>query len=103
MRLVPYKCFKQLTIAPRWSTVLPLLLYLVFISFILHMTFPLKSTKGASSNEESNQIVKDIKDLGDSHVDDVETDETENKLVEKAKSLGVVENANEVLRDVFNR
>lgn len=103
MRLVPYKCFKQLTIAPRWSTVLPLLLYLVFISFILHMTFPLRSTKGVSSNEDSNQIAKELKDLGDSHADDVEADESENKLVEKAKSLGVVENANEVLRDVFNK
>lgn len=99
MRLIPYKCFKQLTIAPRWSTLLPLLFYLIFIAFILHMTLPLRSSKNEFSAESSSQLFKDVKNVHENRVDDV--DDSENKLVEKAKSLGIVDNANEILGELF--
>lgn len=64
------------------------------------MTFPLRSTKNAA-DENNNQLIKDLKTLNENNVIEDDIDETENKIVEKAKSLGVVENANDILRDVF--
>lgn len=64
------------------------------------MTFPLRSPN-SSGDENNNQLIKDLKSLNENNVVEDDADETENKIVEKAKSLGVVENANEVLREVF--
>lgn len=98
MRLMPYKCFKILTIVPRWSTVLPLLFYLVFISVILHMTFPLRSSKSSDEIPANEAKRLDVNALVAA-----ETDDGESKLQEKAKLMGVIDNANEILGDVFRK
>lgn len=65
------------------------------------MTLPLRSSKNEFSAENSSQMFKDMKNVNENRVDDV--DDSEDKLVEKAKSLGIVDNANEILGQLFNK
>lgn len=68
------------------------------------MTFPLRSSNSSGSGDENNnQLIKDLKSLNENNVIEEEVDESENKIVEKAKGLGVVENANDILREVFTK
>lgn len=39
---------------PRWSTLLPVLFYLVFITCILMLAFPANSTNGSTERKRSN-------------------------------------------------
>lgn len=67
------------------------------------MTFPLKSSKSSRTDDSSSQLAKDLKNLDDNGILEAEADDNENKLMEKANMLGVVENANDVLSEVFKK
>lgn len=62
------------------------------------MTFPLRSSKSSDEIPANEAKRLDVNALVAA-----ETDDGESKLQEKAKLMGVIDNANEILGDVFRK
>lgn len=96
MQIPINKLTKLLKLFPQCSAALaiPLLLYLIFISLILTISFPLKSNKSVlASAQNGNNFVNYINKLGDN----------EHKLLEKAKEIENVRNKSEILGNAFKQ
>lgn len=103
MQIPIHKLTKMLRTILQWSTAMTITfcLYLLFITVVLSISFPLKSHKThlmSIKRDHVNEntvmdIVNDNDALGDS----------EEKLVQQAKDLQTVSNRSEILRDAFHK
>lgn len=103
MQVPIQKLTKLLRTLPKWSAAMTitLCLYLLFITVVLSISFPLKSHKTHLMSIESNHVnennlVNGVDDDGDNGLGD-----TEEKLLQRAKELPAVSNRSEILRDAF--
>lgn len=95
MKIPINKIIKLIKSTPQWSTAtaFTLILYLLFISLVLTISFPLKSSKVTSLVQRGNNFRNDLNELGDD----------EQKLLDKANGIEEVKNKSEILRSSFKQ
>lgn len=98
MQIPINKAKKLLKTISQWSTatLLTCLLYILFISFVLAISFPLKSSK--------MQLVSNVIETNGDEFDATnEINENQQKLLQRANELPTTLNRSEILKEAFKR